>query len=88
MKNVILIGYRCTGKTSVGKILSERLGLSLFDTDDLITREAGMSVGEIVQEGGWPLFRKKEKDVIGRLSSMERLASRSGTKSRTISIHG
>jgi shikimate kinase len=71
MKNIILIGYRCTGKTSIGKKLSERLDLPIFDTDDLITREAGMSVGEIVQEGGWPLFRRKEKEVIGRLSSME-----------------
>ena len=71
MKNIILIGYRCTGKTSVGKTLSERLALPLFDTDDLITREAGMSVGEIVQEGGWPLFRRKEHDVIRRLSSLE-----------------
>ena len=71
MKNIILIGYRCTGKTSVGKRLSERLDLPFLDTDDLITREAGMSVGEIVREGGWPLFRLKEKEVIGWLSSME-----------------
>ncbi len=71
MKNIILIGYRCTGKTSVGKRLSERLDLPFLDTDDLITREAGMSVGEIVREGVWPLFRRKEKEVIGRLSSME-----------------
>ena len=71
MKNIILIGYRCTGKTSVGKKLSERIDLPFIDTDDLITREAGMSVGEIVREGGWALFRRKEREVIGRLSSME-----------------
>jgi shikimate kinase len=71
MKNIILIGYRCTGKTSVGKELSRRLGLPLLDTDELITREAGMSVGEIVREGGWPFFRRMEKEAIGRLSSLE-----------------
>ncbi|MDD5724158.1 MAG: shikimate kinase [Syntrophales bacterium] len=71
MKNVILIGYRCTGKTSVGKRLSERLGLPVLDTDDIITREARKSVGEIVGEGGWALFRRKEKEVIKRISSMK-----------------
>ncbi|NQU03036.1 MAG: shikimate kinase [Syntrophaceae bacterium] len=71
MKNIILIGYRCTGKTSVGKKLSERLGLPFFDTDDLIVERAGMSIREIVEKGGWDLFRKKEKEAIKGLSSMQ-----------------
>jgi len=71
MKNVIIIGYRCTGKTSVGKKLSKKLGRPFIDTDELITLEMGMSVDEIVQKGGWPLFRQKERDVIMQISSME-----------------
>jgi len=71
MKNIILIGYRCTGKTSVGKKLSERLDLPFIDTDGLIMLDAGMSVDEIVREGGWTLFRQKEREVIGGLSSVE-----------------
>ena len=71
MKNIILIGYRCTGKSSVGEKLSERLDLPFFDTDDLIVRKAGMSIGEIVRKGGWALFRRQEKDVIRWLSLME-----------------
>ena len=71
MKNIILIGYRCTGKTSVGKKLSERLGLPFFDTDDLIVELAGMSIREIVEKGGWDLFRQKEKEAIKGLSSMQ-----------------
>jgi len=71
MKNIILIGYRCTGKTSVGKKLSERLGLPFFDTDDLIVERAGMSIREIVEKGSWDLFRKKEKEAIKGLSSMQ-----------------
>jgi len=70
MKNIILIGYRCTGKTSVGEKLSERLGLPSFDTDDLIIERVGMSIGKIVEKGGWDLFRQKEKEVIKGLSSM------------------
>lgn len=72
MKNIILIGYRCTGKTSVGKKLSERLDLPFFDTDDLIIEQAGMSISKIVGNGGWDLFRKKEKEAIKRLSSMNK----------------
>ena len=71
MKNIILIGYRCTGKTSVGKELSERLGLPFIDTDGLIMLDAGMPIDEIVQKGGWPLFRRKEQEVIAGLSSAE-----------------
>jgi len=71
MKNIILIGYRCTGKTSVGKKLSERFGLPFFDTDDLIIERAGMSIREIVEKGGWDLFRQKEKEAIKGLSSMQ-----------------
>ncbi len=71
MKNIILIGYRCTGKTSVGKKVAEKLGLPFLDTDEVITREAQMSVEEIVRAGGWPLFRRKEKEAIMSLSSLE-----------------
>ncbi len=71
MKNIILIGYRCTGKTSVGRRLAEKLGLPFLDTDELITREARMSVEEIVRAGGWPLFRRKEKETIRSLSSLK-----------------
>ena len=71
MKNIILIGYRCTGKTSVGKKLSGRLGLPFFDTDNLIIKRAGMSIREIVEKGGWDLFRQKEKEAIKGLSSMQ-----------------
>lgn len=70
MKNIILIGYRCTGKTSVGKKLSGRLGLPFFDTDDLIIERAGMPISKIVEKGGWDLFRRKEKEAIEELSSM------------------
>jgi len=71
MKNIILIGYRCTGKTSVGQELARRLDLPFIDTDDLIVREAGMPVDEIVRSGGWPFFREKENEVIKGLSSVE-----------------
>ena len=64
MKNVILIGYRCTGKSSAGKRLAEKMRMSFLDTDELIVEREGISIGEIVKVGGWNLFREKEKEVV------------------------
>jgi shikimate kinase len=63
--NLILIGYRACGKTCVGKKVSGFLGLPFYDTDELIQRRTGKTVRQIVQEGGWPAFRKSEKAAIG-----------------------
>jgi len=67
---IILIGYRCTGKTSVGKKISERLGIPFYDTDELIQSYAGKSIGEIVDEEGWDAFRAEERATIKKLPSL------------------
>jgi len=69
--NIVLIGYRASGKSDVGKRLSKILGLSFYDTDDLIRKRTGKSVRQIVSEGGWPAFRTAEKSVIAGLSGLE-----------------
>lgn len=61
---IILIGYRGTGKTSVGKKVATRLGLPFYDTDDLLTNRMGATIREIVDLKGWDFFREKEKEVI------------------------
>ncbi len=65
--NFVLIGYRGTGKTSAGKAAAEMLGLDFCDTDEIIKRQTGKSVKEIVEAGGWPAFRAQEKAVIRAL---------------------
>ena len=67
--SIILIGYRCTGKTSVGRIISERLRLPFYDTDELISKKTGRTVREIVEEKGWGFFRGMEKEIIRSLTS-------------------
>ncbi len=69
MKNIILTGYRCTGKTEVGKRLSARLDLPFYDTDELIIEKAGMSITEIVEKGGWDAFRLRETETVRELGS-------------------
>lgn len=58
--NIVLIGYRCSGKTSVGSGLAARVDRPFFDTDELVQRIAGKSVEGLVTEGGWELFRRME----------------------------
>lgn len=67
---IILIGYRCTGKTSVGKKIAERLGTPFFDTDEIIQNHTGKTIREIVDENGWDAFRAEERATIRKLSSL------------------
>jgi shikimate kinase len=70
--NLVLIGYRCTGKTTIGRILAERLGWPLVDTDTLIQERAGRTIKEIVAAGGWPEFRRMEREVVADVSAGDR----------------
>ncbi len=70
--NIFLIGYRCTGKTSVGKLLAEKLGWAFADSDAEIVKAHGMSISEMVVKYGWDFFRQKERGVIAQLSLSDR----------------
>jgi shikimate kinase len=69
--NIFLIGYRCTGKTFVGRSLAKRLELSFFDADSELVKEQGMNISEIVNRQGWDVFREMEKAVIKRVCSFD-----------------
>ncbi len=71
--NIVLIGYRGTGKSSVGKLLAERSGRMLVSTDAEIVRRAGQSVPEIVKQHGWDHFRNLESDVCRDLAGRDQL---------------
>lgn len=70
--NLILIGYRGTGKTTIGRILAEKLGWPLVDTDTLIQERAGRSIKEIVASDGWPEFRRLEREIIAEVAARDR----------------
>lgn len=67
--NIVLIGYRCTGKSTTGHALSKRLRMPFFDTDYCIETRLRKSIKQVVEEGGWPLFRKVEREMIKEVSS-------------------
>ena len=64
-RGVILLGYRGSGKTTVGPRLAERLGLRFADTDDEVVRRfGGRPIKEIWESVGEPAFREVEADVL------------------------
>ena len=64
MKNVVLIGFMGTGKTSVGRLLAGRLGCAFHDLDKKIEEQHGMSIPAMFAEHGEPYFRAREKEAV------------------------
>ena len=69
--NIVLIGYRCSGKTAVGRILADELGMNYADTDLLIEGDAGESIEAIIKTKSWDHFRNLESDIIERVSERD-----------------
>jgi shikimate kinase len=68
--SIILAGYRGSGKTTVGRLLGERLELPFVDCDALIVQRAGKSIREIFAQGGQAEFRRLETQMIGELAGL------------------
>ena len=75
---IILIGYRATGKTTLAKLLAQRLGCDWIDADVEIERLAGKSIARIFAEDGEPAFRDIEARVIADLCERDRLVLAAG----------
>ncbi|QTA81483.1 Shikimate kinase [Desulfonema limicola] len=69
--NIFLIGYRCTGKTSVGKALAGKLTRPFIDADEELVKKNRVTISDMVAEHGWEFFREKERAVIKSLCSLE-----------------
>ncbi|MEJ0092670.1 MAG: 3-dehydroquinate synthase [Methylocella sp.] len=66
-RSVVLVGFMGSGKTSTGRRLAQRLGLSFVDADVEIEAAAGMSISDIFARHGEPYFRDGERRVMARL---------------------
>lgn len=70
--NLYLVGYRCTGKTSVGRLLAKAMAWTFVDMDHELVTEAGMPIEEMVDSRGWKYFREREGKLLQRLSQVKK----------------
>ncbi len=73
MNRVILIGFRCCGKTTIGERLAKRLNWKFLDLDVEIQRKEGKTIKEMVKEKGWNYFRTIEKRELQALLCLKNI---------------
>ncbi|NQU41168.1 MAG: shikimate kinase [Lentisphaerae bacterium] len=78
MRNIVLIGFMGTGKTSVGRKLATALGLSFVDMDAIIEEREGRPITEIFATDGEPYFRDLERNLVCELAAREGLVVGTG----------
>jgi len=61
---IVLVGYMGSGKSTVGKVLAEKLNVDFFDLDDIIEKENKLSVSDIFKTKGELFFRKQENQLL------------------------
>jgi shikimate kinase len=76
--NIVLIGYRGSGKSTLGKVLASQLGRRMVSTDQEIIRRAGTSISDIVAAHGWDYFRDLETAVCQDLAGQDELVVDTG----------
>ncbi|MFP3981961.1 MAG: shikimate kinase, partial [Desulfobacterales bacterium] len=76
--NIYLIGYRCTGKTSVGQCLAGSLEMAFADADRLLEQQTGMHIADYVSRYGWESFRDMEAGILLDLSQQQDLVIATG----------
>ena len=64
---MVLIGFRCSGKNTIGESLAHRLGWPVFDMDERIQEISGQTIASLVEHSGWERFRQLECQVVREL---------------------
>jgi shikimate kinase len=77
-RNIALIGFRATGKSSVGEILAHTLRREFIDMDRRLITEAGRDIAEWVEQEGWGSFRKAESALLGIVRMQKELVVATG----------
>ncbi len=71
MRNIVLVGFMGSGKTTVGRLVSEATGMPLLDMDSMIVEREGRSINAIFSEDGEPYFRALERALVQELAATE-----------------
>ena len=76
--NIVLIGMRGSGKTTVGRTLAKKLKREFVEMDELISQRARLTIPEIVERHGWAKFRDIEEEVTGEIARLENIVNATG----------
>ncbi|RMA96113.1 shikimate kinase [Hydrogenothermus marinus] len=76
--NIYLIGFMGSGKSTVGKILAEKLNMQFIDLDEEIERRENKTIPEIFKEKGEKYFRNLEKNILKEFAKKDRLVIATG----------
>lgn len=76
--NIVLIGMRGSGKTTVGKTLAKKLNRELIETDELIVTKVGMNIQAIVKKQGWERFRDRESEIVREVTILDNVVIATG----------
>ncbi|MBN2008817.1 shikimate kinase [candidate division KSB1 bacterium] len=77
-KNIVLIGMRGSGKTTIGVLLASKLHREFIPMDAMIVYDAGMTIPEIVEHYGWDHFRSVETKVTKRVAQLKSTVNATG----------
>jgi shikimate kinase len=76
--NIVFIGYRGTGKSTVATILGQRLGRRVISTDEEIVKEAKQTIPQLIEQFGWDHFRGLETQMCQKLTGQDNLVIDTG----------
>ncbi|GAB6108859.1 shikimate kinase [Fusibacter bizertensis] len=71
MKNIILVGMMGSGKSTIGKLVADKLNYKLIDMDQMIEQMQGMAISQIFDLHGEAKFRALETDLLNKLSGID-----------------
>src|SRR5262249_26006210 len=78
IRNLALIGFMGTGKSSVGRLVADLLRFTFLDTDHVIEARAGKSIADIFVQDGEPGFRKWERRIVEELTGRDKTVISTG----------
>jgi shikimate kinase len=70
--NLFLIGYRCSGKTTVGKSIADAIDWAFVDADAMLVEACGKSIIDIIATDGWEAFRSMERSTLKQICAADR----------------
>ncbi len=71
-KNILLLGFRATGKSTIGRVVAQKLGWDFVEMDFLIESRVGKTINQLTNSGkNWQEFRKLESEILEEVLELE-----------------